>query len=236
MMPLETEAWITVAGLGAPAMAAAGFDVSGWMAAMLASPAVAAPDGYAPDPFDAGVAGSTIVGRRASWCIGQLSSKQAKGMAPLLVPESPALCGAVVDALLHWLAVQTCVDADLAVMCTAAISLRQVVAEPGVVAALAANDGKRADEAVRKLLELTVAADGPTRKWQAVDVVMQLVTMGAVAGTVADSSLAQIVAAWDASRQEEGPQELLQVRTQAPPLPPHQNVIKRAALRDCVRL
>ena len=67
MAPLETEAWITVAGLGVPVMAGAGYDVGGWVAAMLASPAVAAPDGYAPEPYDAGLAASTIVGRRASW-------------------------------------------------------------------------------------------------------------------------------------------------------------------------
>ena len=54
MAPLETEAWITVAGIGVPAMASAGFDVGGWVAAMLVSPAVAAPDGYAPEPFEAG--------------------------------------------------------------------------------------------------------------------------------------------------------------------------------------
>lgn len=54
MPPLETEAWVTVAGIGVPAMANAGFDVGGWMAAMLVSPAVAAPDGYAPEPYEAG--------------------------------------------------------------------------------------------------------------------------------------------------------------------------------------
>ena len=54
MAPLETEAWVTVAGIGVPAMVIAGFDVGGWVAAMLACPAVAAPDGYAPEPYDAG--------------------------------------------------------------------------------------------------------------------------------------------------------------------------------------
>ena len=83
--------------------------------------------------------------------------------------------------------------------CTAAASLRQIVSEEGVVAALTANGGVRANAAVGKLLSLTVTAEGPTRKWQAVSVVMSLVKMGAIAGTVADASMAQIVAAWDSS-------------------------------------
>jgi hypothetical protein len=101
----------------------------------------------------------------------------------------------VVDALLHWMEP----GGDLAVQCTAAASLRQIVSEEGVVAALTANGGVRANAAVGKLLSLTVTAEGPTRKWQAVSVVMSLVKMGAIAGTVADASIAQIVAALDSS-------------------------------------
>lgn len=209
MAPLETEAWVTVAGIGVPAMASAGFDVGGWVAAMLVSPAVAAPDGYAPEPYEAGIAASTIVGRRASWCIGQLAKQEQSEFLCLLPTGGPApLCGAVVDALLHWMEP----GGDLAVQCTAAASLRKIVGEDGVVAALTENGGMRANLAVERLLSLMVTAEGPTRKWQAVNVVMKLVKIGAIAGTVAESSMAQIVAAWNSSCQDgsEGHAELLQ--------------------------
>ena len=92
------------------------------------------------------------------------------------------------------------------------ICVQLQVGEKGVVAALTENGGMRANLAVEKLLALTVAADGPTRKWQAVNVVMELVKMGAIAGTVAESSMAQIVAAWNRSCEagSEGHAELLQ--------------------------
>ena len=171
-----------------------------------------------------GVAASTIVGRRASWCIGQLAKQEQGGFLSMLPTGAPApLCGTVVDGLLHWMEP----GGDLAVQCTAAASLRKIVTyyqtsgferksttrppfgslyslfsqvgEDGVVAALTENGGMRANLAVEKLLSLTVTADGPTRKWQAVSVVMELVKMGAIAGTVAESSMAQIVAAWNSS-------------------------------------
>ena len=84
--------------------------------------------------------------------------------------------------------------------------------EDGIVAALTENGGERANLAVQKLLALTVTAEGPTRKWQAVNVVMELVKMGAIAGMVAESSMEQIVAAWNSSCQpgSEGHAELLQ--------------------------
>ena len=206
--PLEAEAWIAVGGLGVHALAAAGFDVRGWVVAMLASPVVGAADGYAPEPFDAGVAASTVVGRRAAWCVGQLAARGTrrygdKASKTCLLPppaeDAAGLCAAATDALLHWLD-----SPDLAVKCTAAAALKQVIDDEGIGAALGASEGTRANAAVSRLLALAVAAEGPTRKWQAVNVVMSLLKMGASAGNVSstyfsDTSLGQIMAAWDSS-------------------------------------
>ena len=69
-----------------------------------------------------GIAASSVVGRRASWCIGQLA-KQSEVLCLLPTGEPAPLCGAVVDALLHWMEP----GGDLAVQCTAAASLRKIV-------------------------------------------------------------------------------------------------------------
>lgn len=86
------------------------------------------------------------------------------------------------------------------------------MSEAGIVTALTEKGGVRANLAVEKLLSIAVAAEGPTRKWQAVSVVMELVKMGAITGTVAESSMAQIVAAWNSSCEagSQGHAELLQ--------------------------
>lgn len=71
-----------------------------------------------------GLAASTIVARRASWCIGQLAKQEQIQFLSLLPSGGPVpLCGAVVDALLHWMEP----GGDLAVQCTAAASLRKIV-------------------------------------------------------------------------------------------------------------
>ena len=103
------------------------------------------------------------------------------------------------DGFLHWLAPTAGGQYDLAVACTATAALKEAVnGVPAVGQALAAEGGARANVAVERLLSVAVHANGPTRKWQAVNCVMQLIKVEAVAGpTVVQGALALIAAAWE---------------------------------------
>ena len=103
------------------------------------------------------------------------------------------------DGFLHWLAPTAGGQYDLAVSCTATAALKEAVnGVPAVGQALAAEGGARANVAVERLLSVAVHANGPTRKWQAVNCVMQLIKVEAVAGpTVVQGALALIAAAWE---------------------------------------
>jgi hypothetical protein len=190
---LSTEAWLCVGGLAASQLSVAGFDVIGWTQSALSCPTVQLAQQVVGAEIE-GVPASAIVGRRLAWLLGTLATKGAprsRQMAAVpLLPDEAAIGLMLADSMLHWLGRSE----NMAVRCTAVAALHHAVGGiPAVAGALMMQrgngGGEKANAAVERLLAIAVDAHSPTLKWQSVNGVLQLLKVGAVTGSVVESSL-----------------------------------------------
>eukprot|EP01052_Picozoa_sp_SAG31_P021106 SAG31_NODE_1615_length_7737_cov_5.540848_2_plen_681_part_00 len=189
---LQLDSWLCVGGLCSTALLHAGFDLSGWVGAVLGSA------GSYPTIELEGVSCAAILGRRAAWLVGIVANgtKKNGSLLPSVADDQSGIGLICTQALVHWLD-----GPDMATRLTATMAIKgSCDRSEAMQAALASDGGGLANAAVMRLLAVSSAADGPTNKWEAINTVMTLLEkIGAAAGAVEEASLHHIMQTWNSS-------------------------------------